>query len=283
VTGVARWRQGVLLAWPALVILGGFVVPFCLLLEVSLGQHDEGGFWSPGFEPGNFLRMLTRGVVGTLLYSVGLAIVVALVSTALAFPFTWLITRMGRRAQVAWLILLLSTLSLSEVLVAFAWQVMLSKRIGLGDLFVALGLSSASDSLSPSLGAVVACLVYLVLPYTVLLIYPALSRLDPHVVEAARMLGASPARVILTTVLPMLRGPLLSSTILASVSTIGTYVTPQVLGRPEHWTIAVLVGKAALTGGDLPLAAALSILLLSVTLGLTGLTLLIGRRRVAAP
>jgi putative spermidine/putrescine transport system permease protein len=275
-------RQSLLLAWPSLMIGLFFVVPFALLLEVSVGRHAAEGLWQAGFEPGNFIRMLDPVILRTLAYSIALALLVALVSTVLAFPFTYFITRMGRRAQIVWLILLLSTLSLSEVLVAFAWQVMLSKRIGLTDLLVHLGLASPSESLTPSLGAVVTCLTYLVFPYTVLLLYPALSRMDRHVIEAARMLGASPVRVFLTVIVPMMRGPILSSTILASVSTIGTFVTPSVLGRPEHWTIAILIGKAALTGGDLPLAAALSILLLSVTLGLTGLTMLIGGGRRAA-
>ena len=279
---LARLRQAAVLAWPALAIGGCFVVPFCLLLQVSVAHRDPDGLWSAGLEFGNFGRILQRNFLDTVVYSAGLAVLVSLICTTIAFPFTYFITRMGRRAQVVWLILLLSTLSLSEVLVAFAWQVMLAKRIGLSQFLVWFGLLAEPQSLSPSFGAVVSCLVYLVLPYTVLLIYPALSRMDRHVVEAARTLGASPLRVFFTVVVPMLRGPILSSTILVSVSTIGTYVIPSVLGRPEHWTIAILIGHAALTGGDLPSAAAMSIFLLIATLALTGITVLIGRRQGGA-
>jgi putative spermidine/putrescine transport system permease protein len=276
---IDRLREHLVLGWPTLVILGLSVVPLFLLLQVSVAHRDPDGLWSPGFEFTNFAQTLESGPLATLLYSAELAVLVAILSTIIAFPFTYFITRMARRAQVAWLILLLSTLSLSDVLVSFSWQVMLSKRIGLSQLFVWLGLMDQPESLSPNFGAVLSCLVYLVLPFTVLLLYPALSRLDRHVAEAARTLGASPLRVFFTVIVPMMRGPILSSAILVAVITIGAFVAPQVLGRPEHWTFAILIGKAAQTGGNLPLSAAMALLLLAATLGLTGLTALIGRKQ----
>jgi putative spermidine/putrescine transport system permease protein len=277
----SRLGELAVLAGPGAALLVFAIVPFVLLLGVSVAHRDPGALWSTAFEATQFAALLDRTVLGTLAYSAGLAVLVAVVSTGLAFPFTYFIAGMARRGQVAWLILLMSTLSLSEVLVTFSWQVVLAKRIGLSDVFVWLGLLDEPQSLSPNFGAVVACLIYLVLPVTVLLIYPALSRLDRHVPEAARTLGASPLRVFFTVILPMMRGPILSSGILTTVFTIGTFVPPTVLGRPEQWTIAVLIGRAALTGGNLPLAASMSILLLATTLALTGLTVLVGRGTTA--
>jgi len=277
VSAASRLRELSILVWPAAALFGFAVVPFGLLLGVSVAHRDVEGLWSAGFELTQFAALLNPTVLDTLAYTAVLAVLVAATSTALAFPFAYFVAGMARRGQVAWLILLLSTLSLSEVLVAFSWQVMLAKRIGLSEIFVWLGWLAEPQSLSPNFGAVVACLVYLVLPITVLLIYPALSRMDRHVAEAAQTLGASPLRVFFTVILPMMRGPILSSAILATVFTIGTFVPPTVLGRPEEWTIAVLIGRAALTGGNLPLAAAMSILLLAATLALTGLTVVVGR------
>jgi putative spermidine/putrescine transport system permease protein len=276
-----RLRQIVVLAWPTFAISCFFVVPFFLLLKVSLAHRDESALWGPGFELTHYVEMLDPTVLDTLVFSGALAILVAVISGAVAFPFTYFITRMHRRAQIAWLILLLSTLSLSEVLIAFSWQVMLAKRVGLSNVLVWLGLLAEPESLSPNFGAVLSCLVYLVVPFTVLLLYPALARLDRDLTEAARTLGATPLRVFFTVVLPMMRGPLISTSIVASIFTLGAYVAPSVLGRPEHWTIAILIGKAALTGGNLPFAAAMAVLLLTATLGLTGLTALLGRRSKA--
>ena len=48
-------------------------------------------------------------------------------------------------------------------------------------------------------------MVYQALPYTILVLYPALVRLDPTLLEAARTLGASPVRAFLNVVVPALR------------------------------------------------------------------------------
>jgi putative spermidine/putrescine transport system permease protein len=142
---------------------------------------------------------------------------------------------------------------------------MLSKRIGLSNIFVGLGLMSAPESLTPSSGAVIACLVYLVLPFTVLTLFPILSRLNRDLIEAARTLGASPLRAFTSVVVPLTKGPTMIAFVMAAVLTVGTYVPPLVLGRPQHWPMAVLIGSTALAGHDLPRASAMSVLLLAAT------------------
>ncbi len=177
---------------------------------------------------------------------------------------------MARRLQVVWLVFLLATLSLSDVLIAFAWQVMLSKRVGLSNLFVMLGLLDRPESLTPSSGAVIASFIYLVLPFTVLTLYPALSQLSPSLVEAARTLGASPFVAFRTVVIPLTLRSAVVAFLISAVLTVGAYVSPIVLGRPQNWTLAVLIGNAALAGHNVPAAAAMSVCLLAALLVVAG-------------
>jgi putative spermidine/putrescine transport system permease protein len=262
---ISRLRLGLLLSWPTLVLAGLGAVPFILLLRISLGQRDPNGIYLPGITLQSYGTLGEPELLGSLLDSIQLAVVVGAISVGLGFPLTWLIARMRRRLQVAWLVFLLATLSLSDVLIAFSWQVMLSKRIGLSNLFVALGLMDAPESLTPSGGAVIACLVYLVLPFTVLTLFPVLSRLDRDLIEAARTLGASPLRAFVSVVVPMTKGPAMIAFVMAMVLTVGAYVPPLVLGRPQHWPMAVLIGSTALAGHDLPRASAMSVFLLAAT------------------
>jgi putative spermidine/putrescine transport system permease protein len=198
-----------------------------------------------------------------LVYSIGLALLVAAASVGLGMPFTYFITRMSRRAQIVWLVFLLVTLSLSDVLIAFSWQVLLSKRIGVSNILVWLGFADHAQSLTPSAGAVLASLIYLVMPFTVLMLYPSLSQLSPALIEAARTLGASPVEAFRTVVIPLTRQPVAVAFLASTVLTLGAYVSPIVLGRPRNWTLAVLIGNAALAGRDIPRAAAMSVCLLA--------------------
>jgi putative spermidine/putrescine transport system permease protein len=254
---IAAW-----LAWPSLALFGTVVIPLILLLRISLAAADPSGLWRSVLTLDAYAGLLNREFAGALLYSLGVAMWVAVVTVALGFPLTYLITRMTRRWQVVWLVFLLVSLTLSDVLNAFSWQLLLSKHGGLVSLLVLLGIVSRPESLTPSDGAVWVSLVYGVLPFTVMTLYPALSRLAPEVVEAARTLGASPFRAFRTVVIPMTRQPALVAFVISAVLTLGAYVSPLVLGRPRSWTLAVLIGNAALAGHDVPRAAAMSIGLL---------------------
>ncbi len=275
-----RLRIALLLTWPGVALLGLVAVPFVLLLRISLAPHDPAGLWGHGLTLAAYAAPGEPAVARALLHSLTLALVVAAISLGLGYPLTAMIARMRRTAQVAWLIFLLATLSLSDVLIAFSWQVMLARRIGFASVLMALGLIDPADSLTPSDGAVIACLVYLVIPFTVLTLFPVLSRLDRSLIEAARTLGASPPRAFLSVMIPLTRGPAMVAFLMSAVLTLGAYVPPVVLGRPQSWPVAALIGSAALAGHDLPRASAMSVTLLAMGVLLALATAFLARGKV---
>lgn len=266
-----------LLSLPTLFLVTLCLIPLFLLLQLSFAHRGTGGLWSPGFELTQYAQLLTPQFLRVALFSFSLALTTAVISVALAFPVAYFISRMKRRAQIAWLVGLLSTLSLSEVLIVFSFQVLLSGSGGLVKALVALGVMASPHSLYPNFAAVMVCLVYLVLPYIILFLYPAMSQLDDDIPAAATTMGASPARAFLTVVTPMVKGPLLSAGLLVVIFTVGSYLTPLVLGRPQQWTIGIIISSAAMTTGNLPLAAAQAVALVSLMAGLLGLVRLLTR------
>jgi putative spermidine/putrescine transport system permease protein len=276
-----RWVLGGLLALPALFLAVLSLIPVFLLFQLSFAHHDKGGLWSPGFELTQYAQLFTPLFLRVAGFSVLTAVVAALISVSLALPAAYFISRMKRRAQVAWLVGLLGTLSLSEVLIVFSFQVLLSGGGSLVKALVALGLMSDAHSLYPNFPAVLTCLVYVVLPYIILFLYPATSQLDDDIPAAASTMGASPVRAFLTVTLPILRGPVLAAMLLVVIWTIGAYLTPLVLGRPQHWTIGIIISSSAMTTGNLPLAAAQAVALVAMMAGLLGLSRLAQRKAAA--
>lgn len=245
-----------LLLAPALFI-GAFAAwPALILIQTSVAHQDLSGLARPALELGHYRDLLAPTFLRPLATSFALAAATAVIALSIAFPVTWLIARLRRRAQVAWLVCLLTSLSLSEVLIVFAWQTLLSARVGLTAPLVWLGLLQRPVSLSPSLGAALACLVYLVLPYVILLLYPAVSRLDPEIPQAAATMGASPARAFLTVVTPILRAPLITAALGVMVTTVGAYLTPLVLAKPQQWTVGIVISRSVMEDGNAPLGAA---------------------------
>jgi putative spermidine/putrescine transport system permease protein len=110
-----------------------------------------------------------------------------------------------------------------------------------------------------------------------LVLYPALVRLDPTLLEAARTLGASPTR------LPQrrragARNTIVATLIMVFVFALGSYLLPQILGRPQHWTLSVLITDQAIYQSNMPFAAAMAVFLVLISLALVGLMLLVGRK-----
>lgn len=264
--------------YPMIMLVVFFVVPFAIMLAVSFFHRVQGGFFEPAFELDNYARLFSVFFGEVLVFSVFVAAFAAIVSVIVGFPFTYLLTRMSRRWQVVLLVYLLAVLSLSEVIIGFSWSTLLSRTAGVSNLLVWLGLMDEPTAWSPGLTALLLGLCYLGFPYTVLILYPPLSRLDPELPEASRMLGASPLRTFFTVVIPTLRTTIMGALIMVFVFTLGAYLLPQVLGRPQHWTLSVLITDQAIFQSNLPFAAAMAIFLMLVSLALVAITMLLGSK-----
>lgn len=267
------------LIFPAFMLLMFFVVPFSTMIAVSFFKRNPAGFYTPDCVFDNYARFISPFFGGVLTFSLGLAITVALLAVTIAFPFTYLLTRSTRATQTVWLVVLLSILSLSEVIIGFAWSTMLSRTAGITNALVALGLMSEPQALLPGFGAVLTGMVYQALPYTILVLYPALVRVDPTLMEAARTLGASPVRAFFNVLVPSLRNTIVATLIMVFVFALGSYLLPQILGRPSHWTLSVLITDQAIYQSNMPFAAAMAVFLVLISLALVGLTLLVGGRK----
>ncbi len=265
-----RWGQRALVWVPALVLVAFFVVPFGLMLATSFYRRVSGGFYEPAFTTDSWARLASDFYVGRTLYSVRVCLLVAALTTAVAFPFTWFLTRMRARRQVPLLIMILAALTLSEVIVAFSWNLILGRASGITNVLVWVGVMSEPKALTPGLGAVVAGLAYIAFPYCVITLFPSLKRIDRELTDAAGTLGASPSRTFRTIVVPLARSSVLAAFLLVFVFTLGSYIVAQVLGRPEHWTLSVFISDQALFNANVPFAAAMAMLLTVISLTVVG-------------
>lgn len=267
-----------LLAYPALMILVFFVLPLGIMLAVSFFKRIQSAFFEPAFVFDNYARAFGSFFLERMAVSLGIALLAAAICLLLAFPFTFFLTRLRRKRQVPYLVLCISVLSLSEVIIAFSWSLLLSRTSGISQIFVTLGVMDKAVSWSPSLAAMVAALVYIALPLAIIVLYPALSRLDNSLLEAASTLGASARVRFFSIVLPYMRTTLLSSFILIFIFVLGSYLIPQQLGRPKHWTLPVHITDQVLQKSNMPLAAALAMVLLLASTLFSLITLRLGNR-----
>ncbi len=259
--GDGPWPHA-LLAWPTLALTLLFVVPLGIIAALGFFRRIQAGFFEVAFVTDNYARALDAFHLERLAVSVVLALVATLATLVVAVPFTFLLTRRPRARQVPYLVLVLASLSLSEVIVAFAWSLLLSRTSGISNLLVSLGLMDAAASWSPGLWAVLLAYVFIALPLAILSLYPTFSRLDQELPEAAGTMGAAPLVGFVTVVLPLVQRAVAATGALVFIFVLGAYVIPQTLGRPAQWTIPVHITDQAIMKNHLPLAASLAIVLL---------------------
>lgn len=276
--GDGPWPH-LLLAWPAVALVGLFVVPLGIITAVSFFRRLPAGFFEPAFLIDSYRRALEPFHLERLAVSVGLALLATAICLLVGVPFTYLLARRPRRRQVPFLVLILASLSLSEVIVSFTWSVLLSRTSGVSNLLVWLGFRADPAAWSPGLAAVVLAYVFVALPLAVLSLYPTMSRLNPELPEAASTMGASPLRGFFTVVLPLVRAPIAATGALVFIFVLGAYVIPQTLGRPAQWTIPVHITDQAVMKANLPLASALAIVLLLASAVVSLAILALGARR----
>ena len=261
------FRSGPIPGWYAFLVLGLFFLgPFAIMLNFSFYHKIPGGLYEPGFELDNYGRLMTPFFGRILLMSTGLCALASLVAVGFGFALTYAISNMSKSGRTFWLILLVSLLSLSEVVTGFAWSTLFSRTAGLGGWLHALGILDAPKALSPGFWALLTALTFICIPFVVLVLFPPLTRLPRDWTEAARTLGATPMGAVATVVIPAVRPAILAAFILSFIYSLGSYVLPIMLGRPRHWTLSVHITDQALYQSNFPFAAALSVFLMAASL-----------------
>ena len=268
-------RATLLTTLPVLLfVLLTSVLPICFLLSNAFSESstalDQGGGWSLE----NFREIFYDSYyVGRMLYTVALVVLVSILTLMVAMPLTIIIARLKNFWRSTWVVLLLTSLALSEVLTAYAWQIILSKSSGLPGWLERLGLLTDANSWWPGFPAMLLVLVYFSIPIAMVMLLPPLSRMDGSLSDTARMMGFSKIEVFWRVTLPVLRRPIFQTGLLLFLLNSGGFVISQQLGRPSDWMFSVFIADF-MRSFNVPFAVALALCLLLTVVVLVGMTYL---------
>ncbi|WP_425462451.1 ABC transporter permease [Miniimonas arenae] len=246
-TAVRAGAWAIAVALPLAFLLAFFAYPVAAILArgvVTDGHLDLGGFAEVLADPRTWRvvgHTLGQAALGTGL-AVGLAIPGAYVLYRCTFP---------GRALVRGLVAV--PFVLPSVVVGVAFRSLLAAGGPLG----ALGWDR-------SLVAVVAALVFFNYGLVVRVVGSVWERLDPRAEQAARTLGASPARAFATVTLPALAPAIASAAALVFLFCATAFAVVLVLGGQRYATVEVEIWLQTTQFLDLRTAAVLSVLQLVI-------------------
>jgi len=257
-------QQRSILAWclPAfLLLMCFFVVPVVMLLLRSVTE--------PTFGLHNYAELLggttyLKVFVNTFV----VATIVTLVSLLLGYPLAWLLAIMPQRwARV---ILGIIVLSMWTNLLArtYAWMVLLQRTGLINKWLMAMGLTEQPIALVNNLVGVCIGMTYIMLPFIILPLMGVLRSIDPSILRAAALCGASKWQCFSRVLLPLSLPGIATGTLMVFVMSLGYFVTPALLGGTANMMLAELVAQFVQSLVNWGMGGAAALLLLLVTLSL---------------
>jgi spermidine/putrescine transport system permease protein len=198
--------------------------------------------------------------------TLGIAAATALLTTAVAFGFAYLIRFRAGRLGMPLLFITLITLFGGYLVKIYAWKSVLGKDGILNSALLSLGLIDQPLTIfiyNP--GAVVVTLTHFLLPLAVLPIYGSLRGIEDDVLEAARDLGARPRHAFRDIVLPLARPGLTAAFTLAFLIAAGDYVTPRFVGGPYTAMMGDFIETQFSLRFDWPMGSAMSFSILAAS------------------
>jgi ABC-type spermidine/putrescine transport system permease subunit I len=248
----------------AVLLLFFFLGPLLLLLRVSFFESAAGGegFYQPGTWSGAAYAELLGERFGRhiLWFTLLLGLAVATLSVVIGYPLALFIHSLPRRAKILALgVVILPKLS-NVFIVLYGVNLLLGQHGPVNRALLALGATGEPLLLTHNLAGVLIAETYLILPYAVIVLVPALDRIDPALTAAARGLGAGRWAAFRRVTLPLSLPGVVVAGQLCLIWALGAFVGPVLLGGPEQATLPVLVHKQGLEYGDWPRAAATAVL-----------------------
>ena len=237
----SRWLAGPYLLWMAAFI----VVPLFIVIWYALTNADGRFTLENLTQIGRYSSVFARSLI--------LAAISTVVCLVLAFPVGYFLSRLRANKQHIMLMLVMLPMWMNFLLRTYAWMGLLS-------------INGPINMINTS-GAVVLGMVYNYLPFMILPIYTAMTKIDDSIIEAAQDLGCNVWQILWRVLVP-LSGPGIATGITqVFVPSVSTFIISRMLGGGSNLLIGDLIELQFLGNSyNLNLGSAMSLVLMVIVL-----------------
>lgn len=254
-----------------LLMLAVFILPIALMLARSVTQPE----WTIEhyqnlIETSVYLRVLGR--------TLRIAVITTIVCAVLGYPLAYWMRGLSPQRQVLATALVVLPFWISILVRTYAWIVVLGNAGVVNRILLDLGLVGAPVAfLYNELGVIIGT-TNVLLPFLVLPLFAAMVRIDDRLLHAAESLGASRSTVFRRVFFPLSLPALAAGSILVFILTFGFFITPAILGGGRVPMVANALDLLINQFARWETAAALSTVLLVVTLACFAVSRWVGAR-----
>lgn len=266
--------RSLVIGLPFLWLAGTFLLPFLIVLRISLADNGAGELFS--FADGVPLRklkianylFLARDELYLLTYlsSLKYAAITTALCLLVGYPFAYFMARARPALRPLLLMLVMLPFWTSFLLRIYAWKGILANQGILNHLLLGLGLIEQPLQLMNTPFSLLIGMVYAYLPFMILPLYANLVKMDGRFLEAAADLGATPLQAFWRITVPLSKSGIVAGCMLVFIPALGEYVIPELLGGPETLMIGHVLWDEYFTNNDWPMASAVTVVMILLIL-----------------
>jgi spermidine/putrescine transport system permease protein len=264
--GRARKGNSFWLAFPSVFWLSlFFLIPLLFVFVASFMSRGQGGAPALPLSLDSYARTAT--VYSSVIWR---TIVYAFYTTVfcllIGFPVAYFISRRKNNSYRQLLMFLVLLPFWTNFLVrTYALQSMMGREGLINSFLQSIGLITEPLAMLNTPFAVLVGQVYGFLPFMILPIYAAVERLDFKYVEAANDLGANDWHSFWKVIFPLTLPGVVAGCMLVFIPSIGSFVTPDLLGGTGGLMIGNLIQQRFRgTGASIPLGSAVSMVMMVI-------------------
>ena len=260
---------------PALVTVGPVATMLILLVAIpliyvavmSFCKTDQYYNIEFSFSLDNYSKLLSPDYLTIYGQSLLIAFVTTVLSLLIGYPFAYIIARAkSKRTKKILYMLIIIPFWTNSLIRIYGWRTFLGSSGWLNKLLISLGIISEPADFLYNTGTTILGMVYCLIPFMILPLYTAIEKLDGSLLEASSDLGAKPFRTFWEVVLPLTSSGIFSGCIMVFIPCLGYFFVSNILGGGNSDVIGNLIERQFKSGNNWPLGAALSIVLIIITL-----------------
>lgn len=241
------------------------LLPLIYVFLISFFKSDSYGGMVYTFTLSNYGEIFNITYIGIFLKSVLIALTTTIICLVISYPFA--ISLMDKKESTRNLLikLVMVPFLMNSLIRTYGWITLLRKNGIINSGLLSMGLIHDPLNLMYNYFGIIVGMVYTLLPFMILPVYSAVSKVDSNLIEASYDLGASKWKTFTKVYLPLTLSGAFNGSLMVFIPAIGYFFITDILGGGKIMIIGNLIKNQFLTARNWPFGAAISIFLILIT------------------
>lgn len=241
------------------------LLPILYVFIISFFKSDSYGGMLKVFTLSNYIEIFNIIYLKIFFKSVLVALITTLVCLIISYPFAIALMSKKETTRNYLIKLVMVPFLMNSLIRTYAWIVLLRKNGIINSGLITLGITDKPLTLMYNNFGIIIGMIYTLLPFMILPVYSAVSKVNNSVVEAAHDLGANKIQVFTKVYLPLTISGAFNGSLMVFIPAIGYFFIADILGGGKEMIIGNLIKNQFLTARNWPFGAAISIFLVIIT------------------